>query len=127
MHSRPRARCQLAYASIFYDAPLWVTALLWSMVWFLPFAARVLFYVCGWMNEKNAVRDLHRYVIHRLGDGAIIVLGEGVLQVIRWVLLGRLAVQARACASEREKANSARRRRRIEARTGPPLRRITLR
>jgi len=52
------------------------------MVWFFPFALRVLYYNMGWMNEKNAVRDLHRYVIHRLGDGALIVLGEGVLQVI---------------------------------------------
>jgi len=72
-----------SFATIAYGAPLWTTTLLWSMVWFLPFVIRVLYWKMGWMNERNALRDLHRYVIHRLGDGALIILGEGVLQIIR--------------------------------------------
>jgi len=70
-----------SFATISTGVTLSVTTFLWSLSWLLPFVMRVA--VMRFVNDSNAVRDLHRYVIHRLGDGALIVLGEGVLQIIR--------------------------------------------
>ncbi len=70
-----------SYATIATNVNLSITTLLWACSWLFPFLMRI--FVMKYVNETNAVRDLHRYVIHRLGDGALIVLGEGVLQIIR--------------------------------------------
>lgn len=70
-----------SFFSLAFQAPLSVTSLLWGLSWLFPFLMRVVRIKS--VNESNAVRDLHRYVIHRLGDGALIMLGEGVLQIIR--------------------------------------------
>lgn len=71
----------LSFCTIYYEVALIVTTTMWSLSWLLPFAMRV--WALRHVNDGNAVRDLHRYVIHRLGDGALILLGEGVLQIIR--------------------------------------------
>ncbi|KAH9257313.1 hypothetical protein BASA81_004470 [Batrachochytrium salamandrivorans] len=71
----------LSFCTIYYEVALIATTVLWSLSWLLPFGMRVL--ALRLVNDGNAVRDLHRYVIHRLGDGALILLGEGVLQIIR--------------------------------------------
>ena len=43
-----------------------VTTFLWALSWLFPFLMRLL--ALKYVNETNAVRDLHRYVIHRLGE-----------------------------------------------------------
>jgi hypothetical protein len=72
-----------ALLSIGFNGPLELTSAFWALSWMTPLLERL--FTVNMVAPDQKAPYLLRYVLHRLGDGALILLGEGVFQIIRAV------------------------------------------